>query len=126
MSPAAIDRLGPGEYEIDCGVNLSARPFLEGPRSAREPRHGDVAEQKGHPWEGHSYTYTLKGDGDETFVPRFTYFSFQYLYVSGVDSAGGCCGRRADVRCCWTWGVSFSPVPPPAVGEFQCSSPLAQ
>ena len=43
------------------------------------------AEQKGKPWPGHSYTYTLKGDGDEVFHPRFTYFSFQYLYVAGAD-----------------------------------------
>ena len=29
LSPVAIERLGPGEYEIDCGVNLSARPFFK-------------------------------------------------------------------------------------------------
>ena len=33
------------------------------------------------------YTYTLKGDGQETWRPRFTYYGFRYLMVEGAAPA---------------------------------------
>jgi hypothetical protein len=104
-------------------VNLSARPFLK----VRGQRGNHVtvtcAEQQGHPWEGHSYTYTLKGDGEETFVPRFTYFSFQYLYVSGVDRPEDAVpdARRPVLL---EVGSEFLSSSATEVGAFHSSSPL--
>jgi alpha-L-rhamnosidase len=123
LSPVAIERLGPGQYEIDCGVNLSARPFFK-----VRGRRGDqvtvtCAEQKGHPWEGHSYTYTLKGDGEESFTPRFTYFSFQYLYVSGADRLDDA-NREASRPVLLEVGSEFVTSSASDVGEFRCSDPL--
>ncbi|WP_340114667.1 family 78 glycoside hydrolase catalytic domain [Maribellus mangrovi] len=31
----------------------------------------------------HYYTYVLKGDGEETWRPRFTYYGFRYIQVDG-------------------------------------------
>ncbi len=87
LSAVAIQRLEDGQYEVDCGTNLSARPVIKVKGPAGSQVKIMVAEKRGEPWTkrgGHSYTYTLKGKGEEIFRPRFTYFSFQYLYISGV------------------------------------------
>ncbi|MHC4356529.1 MAG: family 78 glycoside hydrolase catalytic domain, partial [Planctomycetota bacterium] len=94
LPAVSIEHLDNGRYEVDCGTNLSARPVI----AVRGPSGSQVfvtcAEKRGQPWlhnKGHTYTFTLKGEGDEVFRPRFTYFSFQYLYISGVvrpDDAG--------------------------------------
>ena len=84
----AIQLLEEGQYEIDCGTNLSARPLIKVRGTAGSQVVIKVAEKRGQPWtlnKGHIYIYTLKGTGDEIFRPRFTYFSFQYLYISGID-----------------------------------------
>ncbi|MBC8217599.1 MAG: family 78 glycoside hydrolase catalytic domain, partial [Planctomycetes bacterium] len=88
LPAAAIQRLEDGQYEIDCGTNLSARPLIK----VRGPAGNQVvitcAEKRGQPWlhnGGHVYTFALKGEGEEVFRPRFTYFSFQYLYISGAE-----------------------------------------
>lgn len=36
----------------------------------------------------HYYTYILKGDGDEEWQPKFTYYGFRYLQVFGAIPAG--------------------------------------
>jgi hypothetical protein len=94
LPAAGVQRLKDGEYEIDCGTNLSARPRIKVRGPAGSQVMIKVAEKRGQPWTangGHVYTYTLKGQGEEVFRPRFTYFSFQYLYISGVS-------RPADAR----------------------------
>ena len=32
-------------------------------------------------------SYTLKGDGEETWRPRFTYYGFRYIQMEGADPA---------------------------------------
>lgn len=85
LRPVSVTRLPDGRYEVDLGESLSCRPTLSvtGKRGSRVTV--EMAEVRGKPWPGHSYTYTLKGALEpESFVPRFTYFSFQYLYISGA------------------------------------------
>lgn len=59
-------------------------------------------------------SYILKGGGTETWHPRFTYYGFQYVEVTGfpgkptLDSVRGI--------------VTHSAVP--VAGEFQCSNPM--
>lgn len=36
----------------------------------------------------HFYKYTLKGDGEETWHPRFSYYGFRYIQVEGTVLAG--------------------------------------
>jgi len=88
LPAVAIEHLEEGQYEVDCGTNLSARPVIKVKGAAGSQVVIKVAEKRGQPWTengGHVYTCTLKGEGEEVFRPRFTYFSFQYLYISGVD-----------------------------------------
>ena len=119
----SIGRIGPGQCLVDLGENLSARPFMtvRGPAGARVTiTTGELIDK---PWEGHSYTYTLKGQGEETFRSRFTYFGFRYLHVSGVDlpedpDAGKERAVLLDV------GADFITSSAPAVGAFHCANPL--
>jgi alpha-L-rhamnosidase len=126
LPAVAIQRLEEGEYEVDCGTNLSARPVIKVKGTAGSQVVIKVAERRGEPWThngGHVYNYTLKGKGDEVFRPRFTYFSFQYLYVSGVDLPGdaGSGGQRPLLL---QAGSEFLTSSAAAVGGFECSNPL--
>ncbi|TKJ38858.1 MAG: alpha-L-rhamnosidase [Planctomycetes bacterium B3_Pla] len=122
----AIRRLEEGQYEIDCGTNLSARPVIKVRGSSGSQVVITCAEKQGQPWlqnGGHVYTYTLKGEDEEVFRPRFTYFSFQYLYISGVDrpddAKSG--GQRALLL---EAGSEFLTSSAAAVGSFECSNLL--
>ena len=85
LRPVSIKKKSAGEYAADLGENLSARPFLKVKGQAGQAVTIQVSELPDAPWKGHSYTYTLKGEGEESFYPRFTYFGFQYLFLSGAD-----------------------------------------
>jgi hypothetical protein len=137
LPAVTMQRLKEGEYEIDCGTNLSARPLIKVRGAAGSQVLIKCAEKRGQPWMengGHTYTYTLKGQGEEVFRPRFTYFSFQYLYISGVD-------RPEDARVAQPPSAGFTPEGGSAtllleagsefltssaasVGAFECSNPL--
>jgi len=124
LEAVSVTRLKDGRYEVDLGENLSARPVIKVKGKAGSRVTIEVAERKGKPWRGHSYTYTLKGDTEaEAFAPRFTYFGFQYLYVSGVawgddiKTAGGL-PELVDV------GADFVSSCGPRIGAFACSNPL--
>ena len=124
LPAVAIKRLEEGQYEIDCGTNLSARPLIKVRGISGSQVVIKVAEKRGQPWiqnKGHIYTYTLKGKADEVFRPRFTYFSFQYLYISGVD-------RPEDVKSTrpilLEAGSEFLTSSAASVGGFECSNPL--
>ena len=68
-------------------------------------------------------SWMLKGQGEEVFRPRFTYFSFQYLYISGAERPGDAKsgGRRALLL---EAGSEFLTSSAAAVGSFECSNPL--
>jgi len=124
LEPVSVMRLKDGRYEVDLGENLSARPTIKVKGKAGSRVTIEVAERKGKPWRGHSYTYTLKGDTEaEAFAPCFTYFGFQYLYVSGVawgddiKTAGGL-PELVDV------GADFVSSCGPRIGAFACGNPL--
>ena len=121
LSAVAIRRLKPGRYEVDCGWNLSARPWLKVRGRCGDQVTVTCAEQQGHPWQGHSYTYTLKGEGTEVVRPRFTYFSFQYLYISGVSQADE---GQDDLPQLLEAGCDFLTSSAAEVGGFECSDSL--
>jgi len=126
LPAVAIQRLEDGQYEVDCGVNLSARPLIK----VRGPSGSQVvikcAERPGETWTkrgGHSYTYTLKGQGEEAFRPRFTYFSFQYLYISGVDRPDDA-NSGGEKPLLLEAGSEFLTSSAAVVGGFKCSNAL--
>ncbi len=124
LEPASVTKLEDGRYEVDLGENLSARPVIKVKGKAGSRVTVETAERKGKPWQGHSYTYTLKGSTEpEVFAPRFTYFGFQYLYVSGAvwgNEISGTPGlpKLVDV------GADFVSSCGPRIGAFACSNPL--
>jgi alpha-L-rhamnosidase len=59
-------------------------------------------------------TYICRGDGVETWQPRFTYHGFQYIEVTGLDS------RPSENT---VVGLALSS-DTPVVGSFTCSDPM--
>jgi alpha-L-rhamnosidase len=68
------------------------------------------------------FTYTLKGDGVESWMPRFTYYGFRYVQVEGAipDSckSGSDTPRLVDLKLLHTRNSS------PSTGNFNCSYDL--
>jgi alpha-L-rhamnosidase len=120
------ERLEDGKIEVDCGLNLSARPVIKvkGPTGSQFTMM--VAEKRGEPWTkrgGYSHTYILKGAGEETFRPLFTYFSFQHLYISGVDLPDDVT-QQGDKPILLEAGSEFLTSSAEKVGHFECSNTL--
>lgn len=126
LPAVSIRRLEDDRYEVDCGTNLSARPLIKvrGPSGSRIVI--TCAEKRGQPWllnGGHIYNYILKGNGEEVFRPRFTYFSFQYLYISGVVRPEEA-GRKGRQPVLLEAGSEFLTSSAAPVGKFECSNAL--
>jgi len=81
-------KIGSNIYDLGQNASGIVRIKVRGPRGSvvritpAELLSGDSVNQKatGKPyyWE-----YTLKGDGEEVWEPRFTYYGFRYLQVDG-------------------------------------------
>jgi hypothetical protein len=82
----------PGAYVYDFGQNLSGilRLTVKGKKGqtvklipAELLTHQQLANQEatGSPYY---LSYTLKGEGEETWQPRFTYYGFRYVQVEGA------------------------------------------
>ena len=66
-------------------------------------------KQTGRP---HYYTYILKGEGKETWHPRFSYYSFRYLQIEGDIEV------LKDIQSCFIYNDAQR------IGTFECSNPL--
>ena len=66
-------------------------------------------KQTGRP---HYYTYILKGEGKETWHPRFSYYSYRYLQIEGDIKV------LKDIKSCFIYNSALR------IGEFECSNPL--
>jgi len=89
LEPVRMTTPRPGITVYDLGQNFSGIPWIQvqGPRDswiritpAELITDEGLADQSasGGP---HYYTYTLKGEGVETWHPRFTYYGFRYLQI---------------------------------------------
>ena len=87
----------PSAFVLDMGQNLAGFPeiTLRGKRGQKVTlftgetltEEGAVDQrQTGRP---HCYEYTLRGGGDETWRPRFSYYGFRYIQVEGAVWQGG-------------------------------------
>jgi hypothetical protein len=75
--------------------------------------------QTGRP---HFYTYVLKGDGNETWHPRFSYYGFKYIQVEGAVLKGDKNPRKLavlkDIKSCFVYNSA------PQISSFECSNDL--
>lgn len=70
----------------------------------------------------HYYEYTLKGEGVETWHPRFSYYGFRYIQVEGAVMKGQKNPRRLPViqkiESCFIYNSA------PKVSSFESSNPI--
>lgn len=123
LRPIAITEPKPGVYIFDLGQNMVGWTRLK----ARGPagttltlRHAEMLNADGTLYttnlRGAAQTdrYTLRGDGEETFEPHFTYHGFRYVEVTGLSEK-----PTPDTLV----GRVFHSAAP-EVGAFECSEPL--
>ncbi len=115
---------------LDMGQNLSGFPEITVRGHAGQkvtmvvaegltPENAPDQKQTGRQ---HIYTYTLRGDGSETWHPRFSYYGYRYIMVEGAVLAGQ---PNPDglpvidnIESCFVYNSA------PEVSEFSCSSPV--
>lgn len=120
----------PGVYMYDFGQNASGIIGLKikGKKGqtvklipAELTNDKQLANQKatGSPYY---FTYTLKGDGIETWQPRFTYYGFRYVQVEGAvpDTAA----HTGDVPQLLSLDLLHTRNAAPVNGTFSCSNDL--
>ncbi len=97
LRPVSVKRLGPGHYVYDLGRNFSGIPRIRvrgGAGAAVTLLPGELLDDSGGITQRHSggpvrFQYTLKGEGEETWSPRFSYYGFRYVEARGARPAGG-------------------------------------
>lgn len=123
LRPVSVNEIRPGVFIYDLGQNIAGwvRLTVSGPEGTRiQLRHAERLNPDGTLYTENlrrakaTDVYILKGKGEETWEPRFTFHGFQYIELTGLkeaiplDEIAGC--------------VIMSSTPP--VGEFECSHPL--
>jgi hypothetical protein len=100
LSPRTIIDRRSGTRVYDLGQNISGWPeiVVRGRRGAKiEITAGELLDVDGRvtqhsanarPGFANLFSYTLKGTGDETWHPRFSYYGFRYIHITEVKSAG--------------------------------------
>jgi len=123
LHPRAITNPKPGMYVFDLGQNLAGwcRLRVQGlAGTSVKLRHAETLKADGTLYTDNLRTakaediYTLKGQGVETYEPRFTHHGFRYVEVTGYP------GRPALSAIA---GEVVHDALPPA-GQFACANPL--
>ena len=127
------NQIKPGVTVFDLGENFSGWPkvVVRGPRGSRVKllpgellnSDGLVTQRSGNarPDNEVSFSYTLSGQGDETWAPRFSYYGFRYVQVEGAVAAAAA-GPGDTVLISLVGEFLHAALPP--VGHFDCSNPL--
>jgi alpha-L-rhamnosidase len=131
LAAKAILHTPKGETVVDFGQNLAGvvRMRVRGPRGTTvRLRHGEALDLDSNFTVGHLFalpktgkvptfqedSYTLKGEGEEEYEPRFTVHGFRYVAVEGYPGDP----TPADFDSV----AIYSDMPP--TGTFSCSDPL--
>jgi hypothetical protein len=119
FTPVKVTQPKPGVTVYDLGQNFSGWPRIEvsGPAGSQiRLTPGELLDANGLVSQrssgGPSYfTYTLRGEGRETWSPRFSYYGFRYVQVEGTATVHSLTGQ-------------FLHVDAPRAGTFHCSNGL--
>lgn len=129
FAPKSITEPSPGVFVYDLGQNFSGWPMvsLHGPAGASVKitpaevlSSEGLADQRGSGTPSY-FTYTLKGDGIETWHPQFSYYGFRYLQVEGAVPVAKPAGDRPVVLKIEGQFIRSSSH---RVGSFDCSNEL--
>ncbi|MBI5083105.1 MAG: family 78 glycoside hydrolase catalytic domain [Acidobacteria bacterium] len=107
----------PGVRVYDLGQNFSGWPAItaSGPAGASVRMiPGELLDARGMVSQGSSggpvsFTYTLKGQGRESWAPRFTYYGFRYVQIESAATIHNVEGQ-------------FVHLDAPRTGSFKCSN----
>ena len=98
-APVAMSEPEPGVFVFDMGRNMTGwvRLVMKGgkPGEVVKLRFAEAVDEKGrlNPRSNNAARqadhYTLRGSGNESFEPRFTYHGFQYVEVTGYPGTPG-------------------------------------
>ncbi|MFN8007361.1 MAG: family 78 glycoside hydrolase catalytic domain [Terriglobia bacterium] len=123
ITPLVINNPQPDVYVFDMGQNFSGWIELrvKGPRGSRvRIRHAELLFENGTLNTENlrkaqaTDVYTLKGEGEEVYQPRFTYHGFRYVELTGYPGVPTLAAVRGK--------VVHSAVRP--IGSFSCSKPI--
>lgn len=123
LKPVKITEQRPGVYVFDMGQNYAGfvRLKAKGPAGTKVVlRFVEMLNPDGSIYTTNlrgaraTDTYVLKGHGEETWQPSFTFHGFRYVEVSGYP---GKPGKDAIT------GIAINSATP-LVGSFECSSPM--
>lgn len=125
IKPISISEPKPGIYVYDMGVNMAGwvRFSLSAPQGATVSLlHNEHLNEDGtvrfgpHTWWHYgpyqTDRYIFKGEGEETYEPRFTYHGFRYVQITGLPTKP----KLQNLV-----GIQVNTDPQP-VGEFSCSN----
>lgn len=95
FNPKKVSQIKPTEWVYDMEQNASGIPQItvKGKKgdtviiTPGELINADGTVNQKATGKVYSYKYTLKGDGEETWQPRFTYYGFRYIQVDGAIPA---------------------------------------
>jgi alpha-L-rhamnosidase len=122
LKPVSVRTLAPGVHIYDLGQNMVGWARLKVKAAAGQEiklRFAEMLDADGSLFLGNLRTakatavYTAKGTGLEEWEPRFTYFGFRYVELSGVDDP---------LEDAVAGIVVHSDLP--RMGEFECSDSL--
>ena len=123
IEPISVNEVAPGTFIYDLGQNIAGwvRLSVSGETgTCVQLRHAERLNPDGTLYTENlrrakaTDTYILRGEGEETWEPRFTFHGFQYIELTGLDQPlplekiAGC--------------VVMSSTRP--TGQFECSHPL--
>lgn len=123
LKPERIFRTPKGSLVADMGQNMVGwiRLKVRGPRGTTVMlRHAEILDKYGEFYTDNlrsaraQLTYTLSGDGEEVYEPRFTFMGFRYVEVTGFP------GELAPENL--TGVVIHSDMP--MTGSYESSNPL--
>jgi alpha-L-rhamnosidase len=123
LKPLAVTETAPGTFIFDMGENIVGwcRLHVKGSRGTTVSlRHAETLKPDGGLYvdnlRGAKVTdlYTLKGEGEEVYEPRFTYHGFRYVEVQGYPG-------KPDLATIEGRVVNDDVEP---AGEFTCSHPV--
>lgn len=94
LKPVAVKEVRPGVFQYDLGQNMVGWVKLKVQAAAGTEvkiRFTEMLDDQGMIYTANlraaeaTARYTTKGEGTETWEPRFTYFGFRYVELTGVE-----------------------------------------